>query len=282
MDNILARGFDCRFADSFDAMTAEIDAAGCDAVLVDDYAMDDAAFRAAAKSVFRAQFDDVGVVRHADVIINPGLSAAAGSYAGTKARLLCGPQFAVIDEVFSRARDTAPTRGLEPRLLISMGGRDSRNLTALALTAARAAGIAAITVVLGRAAPHRDSIADQCRRMNCDLVIDATAKEMAALYAAHGMAVGAGGVSLLERLCCGVPSIVIGAAANQDSNLAAVEKLEIGRVLRANSDDIADRLRATIAEMAADAGARARFSRNGMNLIDGGGARRVAEFLAAA
>ena len=106
-----------------------------------------------------------------------------------------------------------------PRVMVSFGLRDSRNATALALDALhRLRRDISVTVVLGRNAPHIGSIRPRVAECgNWQLRIDVD--NMADLYSRNDVAVGAGGVSCLERLCCGLPSVLISLADNQIATL---------------------------------------------------------------
>jgi spore coat polysaccharide biosynthesis predicted glycosyltransferase SpsG len=95
---------------------------------------------------------------------------------------------------------------------------------------------------------------------------------MARLMAAADLAVCAGGSTMWDLACMGVPFIPIVIADNQRQAAAAMARdgypaIEIAAVPR--------ELPAAMAALAADAGRREALSRRGRQLVDGHGAERV-------
>jgi len=110
-----------------------------------------------------------------------------------------------------------------PRLLLQFGARDSQDWTGRVLTALfpHRHAYAAITVILGGQARHLKRIGRRAAAGWFRLRHGLAANQIAGLYRSHDLALGAGGVALLERMACGLPGMVLSQAANQDANILA-------------------------------------------------------------
>jgi RimJ/RimL family protein N-acetyltransferase len=101
-----------------------------------------------------------------------------------------------------------------------MGMTDPANATLRVLEAIREARFeGTVDVVLGAAAPHRAAVAAALppgARLHLD------PPDIPALIAEADLAIGAGGVSALERACLGLPSLLVVVAENQRAAIAGL------------------------------------------------------------
>lgn len=192
--------------------------------------------------------------------------------------LLTGPDYALLRADFLRLRDAALARrsSARPRrLLVSMGLTDVGGITRRVVEGVLAADLdLSIDVVVGRPGTGVEALAsapDAKLRVHAGL--DAAA--MADLMASADMAIGAGGGTSFERLCLGLPSLVIVLAENQ--RLMARSMAEagairvVGDLASVTPQHIASAVRAFV-----DQGdARMACSRAASVLVDGKGADRV-------
>ena len=102
---------------------------------------------------------------------------------------------------------------------------------------------------------------------------------MIPIYEQADFALGAPGVSLLERMCCGRPGVILWQNPNQASIARTVAAN--GAVVLSEAED-AQALADDIAPLLADGARRAELRARGLALIDGRGPRRLAEALVAA
>ena len=101
------------------------------------------------------------------------------------------------------------------RVLVSLGGTDPSNQTALVLESLeRVPGIGEITVVMGWHAPHLADIRAYAARDSRIRVLVGV-ENMAELLLQHHLAIGAGGTSAWERCAAGLPCITLILADNQ-------------------------------------------------------------------
>lgn len=251
-------------------------------LLFDGYSFD-AAIRSASTCGRVVRIDDFGNPEPAvSAVLNPNLGGDSADYAGLSARVAAGPAYALLDAAYEALppRDSLLAAG-EPRVLIAMGARDSRNASVGAITAVQAVTPdAAITVMLPETAPHYAALHNAYRADGVQFVAVEDAAAAIALYQAQDFCIGAAGVSLLERLACGLPSIVIQQSDNQEKACRAAERLGVALVAgKAGAAELQPALQAAVQRMTAEAGYRRSLATAGQAVVDGQGAWRAAKFL---
>lgn len=212
----------------------------------------------------------------ADLIVFPGRPDAAAT---GDARVLCGPQFALLAAAY-RVPPPPRTAACAERVLVSFGARDSKNATALALEAlldcADAGWTPKVGVIMGGQAPHLEAVRTLVEKLGDRGRLSTDVTDMAELLRAADFAIGAGGVSLLERMACGVPSVTVGVADNQirQSEYAATAGATVyaGPIEQLQQDD----LRASMLALAQDGAKRRAIAESGRRLVNGQGTDRVA------
>lgn len=194
---------------------------------------------------------------------------------------LLGPQFALLRDEFVRTRASLRSRGGRVcKVLVFFGGGDPDNLTGKVISTMirpEFDGLA-LDIVIGAANPHRESIVQQLiGRLNTRLMVQVN--NMAELMASADLAIGAGGGTTWERMCMGLPTIVVTIAENQ---LPATHDLHSQGLVRWVGDfrliDLPS-LTKQIAEAVAGTEINRWQSTQCMQLVDGLGVTRVADFL---
>ena len=258
-----------------------------DWLIVDHYALDarwELAVRSLANNLMA--IDDLFDRPHdVDLLLNQNiLHASKASYAGllpSTARQLLGPCYALLQKDYKEFRNRTPPRsGKIGRVLVYFGGVDAANLTGRSLEALRAAGCGdlAIDIVLPVAGPHAESIRALAARLPGAHVHEVL-PSLAQLMASADLAIGAGGTTSWERLCLGLPAMVVTLSENQ---LMIAQALQVNGLTRwlGHHDEItveclADALRTLLQEgLAPDWSTRCRAA------VDGAGVERVAALLA--
>ena len=186
---------------------------------------------------------------------------------------LLGPRFALVDRAFAQVsqRDRAAPVS---HVLVSMGRLDPDNLTARALQAIKAAGAELrVTVALSAGAPFRSDVEAHLAGFGGRgrLLIDAD--NMPALLNEVDLVIGAGGVSLLERVAAGVPSVTVQLADNQ--KLFIDGAVAMG-VTAAGGTGNVDAMAAALCDLLANPTAREAMASSAHKAVDGEGAARVA------
>lgn len=264
-----------RFADA-------IADAGFRGVLLDDYRFNDAHCEALQGRAVCARFDDFGTARAGDLVVAPSLATEPTAYP-RGLRALCGPRYAPVDEVIVKARAAnarVPVADDARRFLVAFGAQDRRNLSARALEALIGPGdVREVTVVLGPDAPFLAELRARFESAACRFVVAPSRDELSELLVTHDLAVGSAGVSFVERLCVGLPSIVVDAIDNQRANVEAARRLGVATVVADEDVRDAGRFAAKIEAVAADPDLRARYRSKGRALVDAEGGPRIAHAL---
>jgi spore coat polysaccharide biosynthesis predicted glycosyltransferase SpsG len=207
-------------------------------------------------------------------------------YAGRvpqRCALLLGPRHALLRAEFGDARKTTmPRSGPVRKILVFLGGMDVDNVTGKVLEALNLAkcDLLQIDVVIGVSQPARAQIEAWCAsRPGARCHVQAT--NMAQLFAAADLAVGAGGTTTWERCAVGLPTLALCLAENQRELLEQGGRhgfVCVPEGIATDAGAIALHLRALLG----NEGLRHHLSRTGMELVDGGGAHRVVAALSGA
>ena len=255
-----------------------------DWLVVDHYALD-AQWEAVVASGCRhvMAIDDLANRKHeCDLLLDQNAGRLGTDYTGLLPKgceQFVGPKFALLRPEFSRWRNRSLTRrttGRFENLLITMGGVDRDNVTGLVLDNIKQCNLPTsvkVTVVLGRTAPWADSVKNQAAGMNRPVRVLVGVRNIAGLMAESDIAIGAAGVTALERCALGLPTIVVVLACNQSSgarNLmsegALLGVLEIHEIVD-RLPNMLDPQERKLIEIAAAAS----------KITDGYGARRIRE-----
>jgi hypothetical protein len=196
-------------------------------------------------------------------------------------RLLLGPRYALLRPEFAQYRETmVPRTGYIKRVLVYLGGSDNANNTGMVLTALSTASLAHldVDVVIGPNFIHKRSLTEQANARH-NTQIHGHRPHLADLMARTDLAVGAGGATTWERICMGLPSLLISIADNQ---LPACEALASSGLIQylgsAHDLDVEAIESALLASLEAARPLHA-LALNNQSLVDGMGVNRVVETL---
>ena len=229
--------------------------------------------------------DDLADRRHdCDVLIDPTYPGDATRYSGlvpTTARLLLGPRYAQMSGAYAAAVGSSGDLHRDgSRLLVFYGGTDIHDLTSRTLRAASRGSLSDLPadVIAGATNPQRPAV-DALARTRPGTTMHPPQPTLADLMSRCSIAATAGGVTLWERLCLGLPGVVVSLAENQVASCQALAEAGLitylGGIEEASEDVIADALQRLLDEPTlTDETAHA-----GQALVDGLGAPRAAEIL---
>ena len=208
---------------------------------------------------------------------------AAERYRGRlpqEALQLLGPRYAMMSPEFAEARRTRVARaGRLERVFVYFGATDGEGQTLQALEALCAPGCAALEVDVVIGPNNRDAEAlDALAARRGRTTLHRNLPSLAALMARADLGLGAGGVSMWERCCVALPSLVATIADNQVPATRAMAN--DGRVVWVGPAlPTAEDWRRSISDCMADRGRLASLERRTMEVTDGLGAMRVARAL---
>jgi UDP-2,4-diacetamido-2,4,6-trideoxy-beta-L-altropyranose hydrolase len=223
--------------------------------------------------------DDLDAAREANVIVRPH----GGDARNPTRVVLRGPAYLPLSHhVTSRYAQTSRKGGARLRLNVCFGGSDATGETMKTLHAlALVSGLDA-DVVVGPGARGGAALAEQAARLPHVTLHHAPSQAALANLLSHAdLALGAGGVMLWERLCLGVPSLVISIAQNQRPQIEAVAATGAIRFLGDHARTDLQTIARTVTTLAADKTARDAMAKAGQELVDGRGASRIAAWLRA-
>lgn len=282
--DVLPLDDDLSFLDLAAAAATAARAWPASAIIVDHYG-----FGPAEDAILAAACDRLLIVddlrrRHANgLVLDSNIGRAAADYPGRD--VLAGPQFALVRPAFAARRSAALARrgegGPVGRVLVSLGLGDAGAITGRAVRALLPSlGDASLDVVVGRTAPSLREL-EALAGDDARLVVHVEARDMAELIAAADLAVGAGGSSVWERCCLGLPSLTVILADNQRENTTALAREGATVAVAPPSSDFDARLRSAFDRLMTDAALRKAQSAAAAGLCDGLGADRAAERLLA-
>ncbi len=253
-----------------------------DWLVVDHYAIDCRWETAVASSVTRMMvIDDLADRQHAcALLLDQNLVADFDTrYLGkvpTTCTLLLGPKYALLQRDYAELHDAdvAPGGPIR-RIFVFFGGADECNLTGRCLSAFLALGKSEIEVdvVISVGSPHASAIRRQVQGQE-NIHLHSNLHSLAPLMRQADLAIGASGTTSWERLCMGLPALVVTLADNQRPIAEELNRLRLIRWL-GHQDDVAETdFSQALRELFAQASLKNEFS-SGMQIIDGKGVHRV-------
>jgi len=220
-----------------------------------------------------------------DILLNQNAGATVTRYADlipSGCLSLMGPHYALLRPEFSETVNAAPRRGqvsAAPRVLVSLGGADPHGLALQVLQALADCGLRGrdVTLVAGVQNPHAQALQQRCQALG--YIFCKSTQAMAQLMAQADWAVGAGGVSLLERCAMGLPSITLPIASNQQPGVAAAQARGAVLAIDPLAPGFAIHLREAIQDFLATPERLQAMTQAALGVCDGKGAARVADAL---
>jgi len=268
----------------FDAMNSirALSSARWDWLVVDHYALDtrwERRLRSCAGRIL--VIDDLADRSHdCDVLLDQNLvHHMAMRYEGKtdpECRLLLGPKYALLQEDYALFHNTTlPRVGPVKRILVFFGGSDIDNFTGRSLAAFIALDCREIQldVVISVDCPHAVTIRNQISGRE-NIHIHSGLQSLAPLMAEADLAIGAAGATTWERLCLGLPSLVITLADNQKPIASELEKQGLAVVLGNKSGVGEDVIRRHLGPIIRN-GLKPAWSEHCRMFVDGCGADRV-------
>jgi len=199
-------------------------------------------------------------------------------------KMLMGPGYALLRAEFETLRSQAELRRnvASPiqRLVVFYGGIDLTDETSKTLDALDQLAKAdlQVDVVLGASNPRQAEVKkriDGREGYRCLIQV----ANMAELMLAADLAIGAGGTASWERLCMGLPSLVISVAENQTQASINLSQAGFHFYLGKSAEVSVSALAQAIARRLDHADETSQFGQKGMKLVDGLGCQRAAREL---
>ena len=190
-------------------------------------------------------------------------------------QMLLGPTYALLRPEFKEARQRMKFRSGEVRnILVFFGGVDADNNTGKALEILTGLQLnIEMNVVIGEQHPNRIEIEKVCElhQFNCHV----QTSQMATLMSKADLAIGAGGTTVWERFCLGLPSFCIATAENQKQQL---NDLQLAGYVNSEAEGELSTLALTnfLDNMSSQPALLTRLSEKVATLVDGSGSTKTA------
>jgi UDP-2,4-diacetamido-2,4,6-trideoxy-beta-L-altropyranose hydrolase len=164
---------------------------------------------------------------HADILLNQNLGAETLKYNhDPDTALLLGSRYALLRQEFLTWHGwRRETQSMARRVLVTMGGGDSDNVTLKVINALEQVqlnGLEAV-VVVGGSNPHGESLRSASRNSQVKIRLERDPLNMPELMAWADVAISASGSTCWELAFMGLPSLVVAIADNQ---LGVAKQLE--------------------------------------------------------
>jgi len=192
---------------------------------------------------------------------------------------LLGSVYAILRPQFQKARESLREKnGGVNRILIFMGGVDSKDITSKALRAIHmlVRSDIAIDVVIGNLNPHHDEIKILASKIP-NTICHHNVEDLAKLMSSADFCIGAGGTTTWERCCVGLPTITIILAENQKDISESLDKegaiINLGWYQNIKEYNIKEAVEGLID----NPNKMASMSGKSRNLVDGEGVNRVCD-----
>lgn len=262
---------------------AALDGSKIDWLIVDHYGLDakwESAMRTVATRIM--VIDDLADRMHdCDLLLDQNvyddMEQRYSHLVPPSCRKLLGPRFALLRQEFSRERARARIRdGAMRKILVFLGDADSTNITTKVMRAVKSLARSDIKydVVIGASNPNTLEIELLSKDLP-NMTLSRQVSNMAELMTDADLCIGAGGTTMWERFCMGLPSIVIPIAANQFESAQALARM--GKIFCVTDDG---NLEATLVEairtLIGNRPYQQFLAQMGAELVDGRGAVRVA------
>ncbi len=194
---------------------------------------------------------------------------------------LIGPRFALLKQEYAIYRkDLSVRNGEVRRVLVFFGGSDRGNMTSLALEALSVPEFSHmnVDVVVGaNNQQHRLLEQQACARPLTNLY--GLRSHLADLMAQADLFIGAGGATTWERMCLGLPSLVIALSENQLHACEALSSAGLIQYVGVAANISVNDLKAKLSEMLDSPSRLKSQSTESQAFVDGRGVARVIEIM---
>jgi UDP-2,4-diacetamido-2,4,6-trideoxy-beta-L-altropyranose hydrolase len=207
-----------------------------DWLIVDHYALDEQ-WQKKLKPYYKKLMviDDLADRKHqCDILLDQNFGRSSKDYeilTSKSTKLLMGPEYALLRPEFEKMRQYSLDRRKKANfksLLINMGGADPDNITEKVIEKLQVANLpkdVMITIVMGKAAPHLQSVKRCASELPYYSEVKVDVDNMAEIMANTDIAIGASGATTWERCCLGIPTIQLITAFNQEFIAQKLDKV---------------------------------------------------------
>ncbi|MCM0612631.1 UDP-2,4-diacetamido-2,4,6-trideoxy-beta-L-altropyranose hydrolase [Marinobacter sediminum] len=267
-----------------DQTLSVVDKPDVDWLVADHYALESRWENRLASVAKRVMvIDDLADRNHdCDLLLDQNLGSQEADYSHRvpeRCVRLIGPRYALLRPEFAELREAALKRRVKPevkRILISLGGVDSDNVTGKVLNALANSSLPGDTdldIIMGATAPHLDEVQQMAQQLPFRAEVSVNVYDMADRMCRADLSIGAAGSTSWERCCLGLPSIMVILAENQRNIGNALA--QSGCAYLVDRDRIADELSPLLSRLVEPGKELERLAANAELVCDGKGSSRL-------
>jgi len=217
----------------------------------------------------------------ADVVLNQNISANAAMYDRRESftRLLLGSEYVLLRPEFLVELRNREYPATARKVLVTMGGSDSENLTRKVLLALlRLETNIEVRIVTGSGNPWHEELQILADR-RAGFQLESSPANMAPLMRWADIAISGAGSTCWELAYLGLPAIVIALSRDQREIASALAQNQVAVSLGWHANLTEEQISDTLNSLLDDHSRRRAMSGRGLKLVDGRGAERVVAFL---
>lgn len=255
---------------------------------IDGYHLDADYQRAVRREGYRLLvLDDFGhqPEYHADILLNQNPGAESLAYrTDAETLLLLGFHYALLRPEFcGRRRLRRDIPEVARKVLITFGGSDPDDMASKALQALQLVDVEGLqaVIVVGTAYAHLDRLQARAAKSRVNIQILRDIQDMRARMEWADVALAAGGSTIAELSYLGLPALLVTLAENQRRGAMAMQALGLGRFAGRARSAAPVELARLLTQLCRDAAFRREAAARGQSMVDGAGARRVVDAMAA-
>jgi UDP-2,4-diacetamido-2,4,6-trideoxy-beta-L-altropyranose hydrolase len=234
--------------------------------------------------------DDYGQLSFcaANLVLNQNSYANEKLYPliGDDTQLLLGCRYALLRQEFWRFQNVrADIRDLEfakpIRLLVTLGGSDSNNMTSVVLNALGYLNPVEVEakIIVGSANPNKQKLIAECEKLACNVKLYFDVNNISDLMVESDLAISAAGSTCWELAFLGLPALLIILAENQRLVAEHLEHIGVGINLGWYTEVTPENLAKAIEAVFVNINKLRDMSQKGISLVDGRGSHRVVKFI---
>lgn len=230
--------------------------------------------------------DDLANRAHdCDVLLDQNFSLTAHTrythLISNHCRPLLGPRYALLRSEYAEFRkDLLIHDGRVQKVMVFFGGSDPHNMTGVALQALSHPDLKNLDVeiVIGANNVHVASLKKLAKNRG-RTTISGSRLHLADLMAYADLAIGAGGTTTWERMCLGLPTVVVSIADNQTPSCEALAEANLVEYLGSSVNLATEQLTLSLLNLLQNSERLLELSERSKIYVDGLGAHRIAEVL---
>ncbi len=234
-----------------------------------------------ARGVLVATVDDPSERRlAADLAFYPPVPQVRRlDWTGFQGELHVGWEWVVLRRQFAESSSRVPPEC--PTVLVTMGGSDPAGITLKGVSALDLIDDDFRTVVvLGAGFAHGEALEGLVRRAHRRFDVRRNVNDMASIMRSADLGLASFGVTAYELAACGVPAVHICLTEDHAEAASVFSQEGIALCLGVHKAVTPGMIAGEVGALLRDRGALIRMSRRALSLVDGLGARRIAEMMA--